>query len=274
MDPNCWFGLVVGNSRWHWAIFENHTLLKNWHTPPLQKQQISQLIEQKLSASAWQQIDPQLQFPALAVAAPASANPCPEIWMASVVDAQTTLLQATPIVHTVKPEQLPLAGAYSTLGLDRILNLWGASQRYGWPVLVVDAGTALTLTAGDDNRVLGGMILPGLTLQACALSEKIVALPAMTFYGLDPFPPRWALSTVEAIQSGILYTTIAGIEDHIRDWWHQYPKSTIVFTGGDGELLYRLHKKRTPVSDTEVRLDLNLMFWGLRAYRRLEISVL
>ncbi|MEM9165249.1 MAG: type III pantothenate kinase, partial [Cyanobacteria bacterium P01_F01_bin.4] len=182
-------------------------------------------------------------------------------------------LQATTAVHAVKPDQLPLSGVYSTLGLDRLLNLWGASQRYGWPVLVIDAGTALTLTVGHDSRVLGGMILPGLTLQARALSEKIVALPEITFYELDAFPPRWAMSTVEAIQSGILYTALAGIEDHLRDWWHQYPKGTVVFTGGDGELLYRLYKQRTPVGDTEVRLDINLMFWGLRAYRRLEISV-
>lgn len=270
MGFNYWFGLVVGNSRWHWALFKDHTPLKNWHTPPLRQPQILQLIEQKLSARAWQKIEPQLQLPPFAAA---SASPCPEIWIASVVEAQTAFLQKIPAIHIVKSAQLPLTGSYATLGLDRILNLWGASQRYGWPILVIDAGTALTLTAGDDNQVLGGMILPGLTLQARALSEKIAALPELNFHHLDLSPPRWAMSTVEAIQSGILYTTLAGLEDHLRDWWHQYPHSPVVFTGGDGELLYRCYKQRTPMGDTEVRLDTNLMFWGLRAYRKLEISV-
>ncbi|MEO0457287.1 MAG: pantothenate kinase [Cyanobacteria bacterium P01_A01_bin.114] len=284
MSFNDWFGLVVGNSRWHWARFENDTLVEHWHTPYLKKQQLAQLVEQAWSPQAWQQIDPQLQLSSLSTLpeAPVSVSPShqqaavanhpqPDIWVASVVQAQIDVLAQTLSIHTVQPDQIPLEGRYPTLGLDRILNLWGASLRYGWPIIVIDAGTALTLTAGHERRILGGLILPGLTLQARALSAKIAALPEISFQGMRSFPSLWATSTAESIQSGILYTTLSGIENHLHQWWCQYPTGTAVFTGGDGELLYRLYKQRTPVSNTEVRLEPNLMYWGLRAYRRLEI---
>ncbi|NEP15731.1 MAG: pantothenate kinase [Leptolyngbya sp. SIO4C1] len=261
-----WYGLVVGNSRFHWAAFDDQVFLKSWHTPHLLTQQLVELINHWFSHESWQRVDPGLE-----VAQLASLAHCPPIWVASVVDMQTAFFQGElgAPVYEVDRHQIPLRGLYDTLGLDRILNIWGASLRYSWPIVVVDAGTALAITAGSEGQVLGGAVLPGLALQARMLSEATDALPYVSFHALTAFPPRWAMTTDEAIQSGILYTALAGIESYLKDWRQQHPDSAVVFTGGDGELLYRLSKSRTPVSDTEIRLDPNLMFWGLRAYRRL-----
>ena len=50
----------------------------------------------------------------------------------------------------------------------------------GFPMLVIDAGTALTFTGADANQCLvGGAILPGLRLQLASLGQKTGQLPLL-----------------------------------------------------------------------------------------------
>ena len=90
----------------------------------------------------------------------------PHSILASVVPSQTALWQIYPNVHIINLDQIPLQGVYPTLGIDRALALWGAGKTWGFPMLVIDAGTAMTFTGADANQCLvGGAILPGLGLQ-------------------------------------------------------------------------------------------------------------
>ncbi len=82
--------------------------------------------------------------------------------MASVVKAPLTWLASYANVHPIATAQVPLQNTYPTLGVDRTLALVGAGDVWGWPVLVIDCGTALTFTAGADQSLIGGAILPGL----------------------------------------------------------------------------------------------------------------
>ena len=93
----------------------------------------------------------------------------------------------------------------------------GAGETYGYPVLVIDGGTALTITGIDANRrLIGGAILPGLRLQLRSLSVGTAALPEIILP--QQLPPRWSNNTPDSIASGILYTVSAGISDFIQDW--------------------------------------------------------
>jgi len=83
-----------------------------------------------------------------------------------------------------------------------------------------DAGTALTLTGADADRCLVGAILPRLQLQS--LAQRTGGLPLVEIGDLASLPPRWALN--EAIQSGVIYTIIAGIRDFIQVW-QEFPRS-------------------------------------------------
>jgi len=130
---------------------------------------------------------------------------------------------------------IPLRDLYPGLGVDRALGLWAALQIWGSPVLVVDAGTALTFTAGVGERFVGGAILPGWRSQARALHQLTAALPEISLGG--SLPPRWATDTATAIDSGITYGLRATIEDFAQAWREQYPTATIVITGGDAERL-------------------------------------
>jgi type III pantothenate kinase len=202
------------------------------------------------------------------------------LWVASVVPSQTALWQAYPETHLLTLADIPIQKMYSTFGIDRALAGWGAAQQYGLPVLVIDAGTALTFTGIDPvGQFAGGAILPGLGLQIRSLTDHTAALPKIdpTF---DPTLPRWAQTTSTAIHSGIVYTLVAGLEAFMTDWMQIYPQSTVVITGGDGQVLFQYlqqsqqsqqtisnhgTQQRFSERGTAVKFDANLVFWGMKA---------
>lgn len=76
---------------------------------------------------------------------------------------------------------LPDRGQYAGMGADRIVAGLAASS----PCIVVDAGTATTLTAWDAaGRFAGGLILPGPQAMIRGLAAAAPALPVV-----DPLPP-------------------------------------------------------------------------------------
>jgi type III pantothenate kinase len=180
-------------------------------------------------------------------------------------------------VKAVERQHIPLANLYETMGLDRALSLLGAGEVYGWPVLVVDCGTALTFTAGawsstsSQGQFLGGAILPGLGTQFRALHDYTDQLPWVDHLTIS-WPDRWAKTTEDAIASGILYTQLAGVRDFLQDWWLSHPQGKVVFTGGDGETMAHYLQQREPSLIKAIYLDLDVMFWGLRTYRQLLIE--
>ncbi|MEI6428927.1 MAG: pantothenate kinase [Pseudanabaena sp. ELA607] len=162
-------------------------------------------------------------------------NPKP-IRLATVVPELALPWQDLPYVQCLTLADVPLKSMYPTLGIDRALAAWGAGQRYGFPVLVIDAGTALTFTAVDpDQNLLGGAILPGLNTQLRSLHGATAALPHTALP--QTLPPLWARDTITAMHSGVIYTVIASVWAFTQQWRQQFPHSAIVFTGGDGAQL-------------------------------------
>ncbi|MEO0853649.1 MAG: type III pantothenate kinase [Cyanobacteria bacterium J06648_11] len=163
-------------------------------------------------------------------------------WLASV-SCQEKALDLWPALRRSRQLSLvdvPLAGGYDTFGLDRALALVGAASQVGWPVLVVDGGTALTFTGADPTGwLVGGAIVPGLALQARALHSSTAALPEVNL-APDTSLERWAKTTELAIESGVMLGAIATVRSFCDDWRTRYPDSAIAFTGGDGEYLHRL----------------------------------
>lgn len=93
-----------------------------------------------------------------------------------------------------------------TVGADRLFAARGAIEALGTSVLVVDAGTALTVDAVEHvpdgvARFLGGAIAPGPTLMAEALASGAARLPLV-----EPRPAVAALGrdTRAAIEAGVV----------------------------------------------------------------------
>jgi type III pantothenate kinase len=216
----------------HWAKFDGRHLQSTWDTPHLQE--ICRNSPETLP-----------------------------LWIASVVPQQLQRWQTHPNTHILTLKNVPLQGVYPTLGIDRALAVWGAGMRFGFPILAIDAGTALTLTGVDGNRrLIGGAILPGLGLQLRSLAQNTADLPQIQ---LDrSLPKRWALDTPSAIQSGILYTLLAGLREFIEAWQQQFSNGLVVLTGGDGKLIYEALLLQFPHIANRIAFDPDLIFWGIQ----------
>ncbi|MEA5582508.1 pantothenate kinase [Nodularia harveyana UHCC-0300] len=257
-DP--WLALEIGNSRLHWALFIGNTLNCTWDTDHFPESSTPQLPECKSLADLPPEILPSFITGKLG----GKNSTHPPIFLASVVPQQTALWQTHPHVRIITLPEIPLLNMYPTLGIDRALALWGAGKNWSFPMLVIDAGTALTFTGAAANKSLvGGAILPGLGLQFNNLGEKTAQLPQLK-QEIISLPPRFALNTPAAIQSGIIYTMLAGIKDFIMAWWELFPESKIVIKGGDRILLCNYLQIQFPEIAAHLIVEPNLIFWGIR----------
>ena len=241
-----WLAVAVGNSRLHWAWFEDYTLIETWDTQHLSNAvKFDELPQLFLSGNLIEQKFVQLP-----------------VYLASVVPQQTQLWQNYSRLNLIGLEDIKLTNIYPTLGIDRALAAWGASVTYNSSCLIIDAGTALTFTGVDKQKLVGGAILPGLRSQLTTLNRETAALPQVQLS--KSLPPRWALDTEQAIISGIVYTAIATVYSYIVDWRRQFPASKVIFTGGDGELLFSyLHLYDRAIA-SKTLVDPNLVFLGIK----------
>ena len=244
---NNWLGLVIGNSRSHWAWFKDDVLVETW-----ERQHLSTAIEGK-------KIPPEMLSSQLISL---SLTELP-IYLASVVPQQTTLWQKYPRIKQATLANINLENIYPTMGIDRALAIWGAGETYGYPCLVIDGGTALTFTGvNQTQQLVGGAILPGLRSQVTTLAQKTADLPAIDLS--SSLPPRWSLETETAIASGVIYTVVAGIHSFIVDWCQQFPHSWILLTGGDSNLLSQYLQAQFPEIAKRIIVERHLIFWGLK----------
>lgn len=124
-----------------------------------------------------------------------------------------------------------------TIASDLVAAAVAAKEEYPLPCIIVDMGTATTMTVVDEKaRYVGGAILPGVGLSQRALAEGTALLPH-----IDLRSPRNAIavSTVESMKSGMIYGTagaIDGLLDRFAEELGREPAS-IVATGGISHLI-------------------------------------
>ena len=249
MNQECWLGLMIGNSRLHWSYFQSGELKRTWNTS-----HVTSLNE--LPGTLYEELKNYFlaKIP---------------LYVASVVPSFTKIYFTLPQARIIDTRLIPLKNVYPTMGIDRILALWGGGCRYGFPCLVIDSGTALTFTGADTNQnVIGGAIIPGVRLQLKSLFFNTASLPEIDI--ISGIGPRWANNTPCAIQSGVIYTIVAGIKDFSRDWLSKYPNSRVILTGGDALLLSEYLKNLEPEFCDRLIIDSNLIFFAMQYYRAMD----
>lgn len=267
-----WTALVIGNSRLHWTGCLGGEPQWSWDTPHLSAEAIATLISHRLNFFALgDQSGGDIPDAVLSWVGPDGTYP--ELWLASVVPQQSNLWKNYPRLQAISLLQVPLGGLYPTLGIDRALALWGAITQWGSPTLVIDGGTALTLTGADAAGMLvGGAILPGLSLQLRALSQHTAALPDLTFQtpiqAQAALPQRWATTTPDAVRSGVLYGLLGGLQEFVADWQQTFPGGAIAMTGGDGAVLHHHLQRRLPHLARQMMLAPHLVVMGMAAIRQ------
>jgi type III pantothenate kinase len=138
------------------------------------------------------------------------------------------------------PAELPLIVRLERpdhVGIDRLLNAVAANSRrpQGTPAVLIDAGSAVTVDWLDrEGAFCGGAIFPGLRLMTMALHSNTALLPLVTIKNSAPALP--ARSTPDAVQAGVFWTVVGGIETIVaRMAGNDQPM--VVLTGGDCGLL-------------------------------------
>lgn len=174
------------------------------------------------------------------------------------------LTQQGHSVHLVEETaQLPLRVQVEhpdRVGIDRLLNAVAAHarRRPETSAIIVDAGSAVTVDFVDASGAFcGGAIFPGFRLMTRSLHDYTALLPEVAIACSSPALP--AGSTVTAIQAGVYYAVVGGINHMIRQMERQTggKEPRIFLTGGDARLLQ-------PDVDSRAELWLEMTLEGLR----------
>lgn len=136
---------------------------------------------------------------------------------------------------------VPLAVCYSTprtMGADRLAAACGAAALYpGSSLLVVDAGTAITLDLVEDDAFVGGNISAGVSMRLKALHAYTAALPEVSPSG--PLP-EFGADTDTALRCGAVRGSVAEIVAAFERVRLRTPDALLILTGGDAPLLLPL----------------------------------
>lgn len=150
------------------------------------------------------------------------------------------------------------------LGSDRWAALVAAKDRIQGAVVVVSAGTALTVDAlGAHGEYLGGTIQPGYTMMRNVLAARTSALP-QSKGEMQDFPRN----TPDGLYTGCVSAMVSAVERmSALLQQHALKVPTCVVTGGDGEMLIQALNLSGHVQSV---YEQSLVLYGLLLIKREE----
>jgi len=132
-------------------------------------------------------------------------------------------------------------------GIDRLLAAYSAYRYVNdtaskpRPVIVIQAGTAVTVDLVDESGVFrGGAIMPGLGLSLQLLAAGTDLLPWLGNHAVDVRPILPGKSTEQAISAGVNAALVGGAAHLVDRYRSENPNSAdtkAIVSGGDGHLL-------------------------------------
>ena len=145
-----------------------------------------------------------------------------------------------------------------TVGSDLIATAAGAADEYGAPVIIIDIGTATTITMVDDSKAyIGGVIMPGAQVSVDSLASRTAQLLRISIEAPERIIGK---NTIGSMQSGIIYgnaSCIDGMIDRFVEEIGIKEPITVVATGG-------LSKIIVPHCKKDIIIDHDLLLKGLR----------
>ena len=145
-------------------------------------------------------------------------------------------------------------------GADLVVADVAALREHKPPLIVIDMGTATTMSVLDNNGAhIGGCIIPGVRISLDALTDRTALLP-----GLQLDQPKRAIgrNTIDAMRSGIMIGTACMLDGMIQRMEQELGcKTTVVATGGIAKFI-------VPLCKTPIIYDKDLLIKGLVALYR------
>ncbi len=141
------------------------------------------------------------------------------------------------------------------VGADLIVAAVAALHEYEPPLIIVDMGTAITLSViGEGSTFLGGCIFPGVRVSMEALTSRTAQLPGIS---LDRPKKVIGKNSVDAMRSGIMYGIASMIDGMIARMEEESRHTvTVLATGGIAQYVI-------PLCRRELKFDRNLLLKGL-----------
>lgn len=164
-----------------------------------------------------------------------------------------------PVLYFTPDIPIPIGNQYATpntLGTDRLAAAIGAwSQQEGHPLLVIDAGSCITIDfVSAQGSYMGGNISPGLHMRLQSMYEHAAHLPMVDAEG---DLPDVGYNTETAIRAGAILGIRHEIEGYIKAFRRKYPDLLVFLTGGDAKRLAITQTSRTFADDFLVPKGLN-----------------
>ncbi len=142
-----------------------------------------------------------------------------------------------PHAELLRPEDVPLETSgidKGKVGIDRLLNLYGALRLYSKDIILVSFGTALVVDLAVDGVYMGGFITLGLLSSLKCLHERAELLPELS---LEKVEALIGTDTRSAMLGGLFAQTSSYIA-YCKERWERHFKKELqlLLTGGDGRL--------------------------------------
>jgi type III pantothenate kinase len=217
----------VGNSRIKWGLCDREAIAALASLPPKESE-------------TWQR---QLDSWKLATPLNWAISGVHPLWRDELADWARRRGDSVIIVEDWRPLPMKVKLAHpERVGIDRLLDGVAAKnqalkRKDSLPAVIVDAGSAVTVDwLDEEGSFCGGAIFPGLRLMAKALRDYTALLPSIEVQ--EPLPPLPATSTASAMEAGILWAVVGGIQVLTQRLAAASGTATTRYlTGGDALLL-------------------------------------
>ncbi len=194
--------LMIGNTRWHWAIkIQEH--LKYFHTTP----NPTEFKDKNYSELSWASVGP----------IPENLKLCPS--------------------KEINLDNIPLINLPSNLGIDRALASWSAYKKQSsfkskeQDLIVIDAGTIMSVTKiTKKGEFAGGQLISGLRLQLSSMANGSLNLdnPIIEKIPIETFQYETKNAMIRGAINGLLGLILQTFEE---------TKLPIWICGGDAPII-------------------------------------
>lgn len=139
------------------------------------------------------------------------------------------------------------------LGSDLAVVAVAGIAEYKTPLILIDMGTATTLSVIDsNNNYIGGAIMTGTAVSTDALISRTAQLPKIAFE-----KPKKVIgsNTIDCLKSGIMFSNAAAIDGMIERIEDELGEQcTVVATGGLSGVIIPLCKRKDIILDDAILL--------------------
>ena len=146
-----------------------------------------------------------------------------------------------------------------TVGADLIVDAVAGINEYGAPLIIIDMGTATTISVVDkDRNYVGGMIIPGIRVSMDSLVNRTSQLPRI---GFDAPEKVIGTNTVDCMKSGIINGNAAMLDGMITRIEEELGYTAkVIATGGLAGVVVSNCKKEIITDDSLLLKGLNIIY--------------